>query len=423
MSKMKFNRRHFIKITGMATFGSMLNSPLQANYTALYNVPKKESAGLCVPENKIAEVIETSVVSSEPGKYLIVGQTMDENGHVEATEPFTEPNRYLGWPSIAKTEEGELLIVYSGDRDSHVCPWGKTRLIRSADNGKTWSQPETINNTPLDDRDAGIIQTSRGTILVSWFTSLAYASPNWKWAYHKYARIAEKIPDELKKQWLGNWIRRSEDGGKTWLEPSRTLGTSPHGPIQLRDGRLLYVGTGTWEGTFSFVVEESNDDGKSWQVISVVPTPTGNAHHMSEPHMAQLKSGKLVTMVRNEPKDREKCFLLQSESYDGGKTWTMLHETPLWGYPPHLLTLNNGWLLVVYGHRRKPYGERACVSRDEGETWDAANEIVLAEAFNGDLGYPASVQLIDGTILTVFYQQDKEGEPTSVFTTHWRLKP
>ncbi len=90
---MKFNRRHFIKITGIATFGSMLNSPLQANNTALYNAPKKESAGLGVPENKIAELIETSVVSKEPGKYLIVGQTMDENGHVEATEPFTEPQK------------------------------------------------------------------------------------------------------------------------------------------------------------------------------------------------------------------------------------------------------------------------------------------------------------------------------------------
>ncbi len=89
---------------------------------------------------------------------------------------------------------GELIIVYSGDRDSHVCPWGgKTQLIRSRDNGKTWSKPETINNTPLDDRDAGIIQTQKGgTLLISWFTSLTYASPAWKWTYQKYARVAEK---------------------------------------------------------------------------------------------------------------------------------------------------------------------------------------------------------------------------------------
>jgi hypothetical protein len=50
------------------------------------------------------------------------------------------------------------------------------------------------------------------------------------------------------------------------------------------------------------------------------------------------------------------------------------------------------------------------------------NEITLAEAYNGDLGYPATVQLNDGTLLTVFYQQDVRNEPTSIFTTHWKLK-
>ena len=94
----------------------------------------------------------------------------------------------------------------------------------------------------------------------------------------------------------------------------------------------------------------------------------------------------------------------------------------MWGYPPHLLELKNGWLVVVYGHRREPYGERACISRDEGETWDIENEIILAEAYNGDLGYPASIQLDDESILTVYYQQKNRDEPTSIFTTRWRLK-
>lgn len=422
MDNKKYNRRNFLKISGLTTMGSLLTHQLPANRKHIYSVLNQETTSLAVPQNRIVEIIETKLVCKELGKYLVIGQSIDENGHPKATEPFTEPNRYLGWPSITKTDKGELLIVYSGDRDSHVCPWGKTRLIRSTDNGKTWSEPETVNNSPLDDRDAGIIQTYKGTLLVSWFTSLAYANPNWKWAYQKYARVAEKIPEELKKHWLGNWVRRSEDGGKTWLNPSRTASSAPHGPIQLKEGRLLYVGTGSWKDTDSIVVEESKDDGISWQVISIIPTTTGNARNMYEPHVVELKSGKLVALVRNEPKEREKCFLMQSESYDGGKTWTTLHETPIWGYPPHLLELNNGWLLVVYGHRRSPYSERACISRDEGKTWDIKNEITLAEAYNGDLGYPASAQLDDGSILTVFYQQENQGEPTSVFTTHWKLK-
>src|ERR1700744_4936716 len=64
-----------------------------------------------------------------------------------------EPGRYVGWPTITRTHNGELLVVFSGDRDAHICPWGVTQMVRSRDNGRTWSQPETINNTPLDDRD------------------------------------------------------------------------------------------------------------------------------------------------------------------------------------------------------------------------------------------------------------------------------
>ncbi|WP_286854140.1 MULTISPECIES: sialidase family protein [unclassified Proteiniphilum] len=415
-----YNRRNFIKSLGMITTGFLLNSHLHGEKISNHH-KKGMIKNFKISPNKIATIIETKLVCKEPGKLYIIGQSIDENGHVKPTDPFLESNRYLGWPTIAKTEEGELIIVYSGDRDSHVCPWGKTQLIRSRDNGKTWSKPETINNTPLDDRDAGIIQTQKGTLLISWFTSLTYASPAWKWTYQKYARVAEKIPDEIKKIWLGNWTRRSTDGGKTWEKPVRTSSTAPHGPIQLRDGRLLYIGNGTWNGLPALVAEQSMDDGQSWQVIATFKTESGSITGISEPHLVETRSGKIIAMFRNEPNNNEK-FLLQSESHDGGKTWTMLHQTPIWGYPPHLLELKNGWLLVVYGYRKEPYGERACISRDEGKTWDIKNEIVLADAFNGDLGYPASVQLDDESILTVYYQQANRGEPTSIFTTHWKLE-
>ena len=426
MKARKQNRRNFIKALGLYTTGSLIaTDKLFSNEMEFLSLNTKQDhvkEFIGNIKNSKATILETKLVSKEPGKFLIVNRQVDKNGHLVVTEPVLEPNRYLGWPSIAKTDNGELLIAYSGDRDSHVCPWGKTQLIRSTDNGKTWSEPETINNTPLDDRDAGIIQTQKGTILISWFTSLAYASPTWKWSYHKYARIAEKIPQELKDQWLGNWTIRSEDGGKTWLEPSKTVVTTPHGPIQLRDGRLLYVGLGYFEKKTSIVVEESSDDGVTWKVIGTIPPFKGSMKGLSELHTVELKNGKIISMVRNEPSNRDNCYLLQTESYDGGRTWTALHETPIWGYPPHLLELRNGWLVVVYGHRREPFSERACISKDYGKTWDIKNEITLSKTFNQDLGYPASVQMEDDSILTVYYEQEIQGEPTSIFTTHWKLK-
>jgi len=43
------------------------------------------------------------------------------------------------------------------------------------------------------------------------------------------------------------------------------------------------------------------------------------------------------------------------------------------------------------------------------------------DAPNGDLGYPASIQMDDQTILTIYYQIDKRGEKTCLVGTLWKL--
>ena len=37
--------------------------------------------------------------------------------------------RYVAWPMVARAANGELLLVFSGDREGHVCPYGKTFLM------------------------------------------------------------------------------------------------------------------------------------------------------------------------------------------------------------------------------------------------------------------------------------------------------
>ncbi len=347
--------------------------------------------------SKIATIIETKVICKEP-------------------------NRYIGWPTITKTSSGELLAVFSGNRDGHVCPFGINELIRSSDNGKTWSEPETINNTPLDDRDAGILETKKGTWIVSWFTSLAFDTEQNYAEHPEWKRHSEKLSNQTKKKWLGNWIRRSTDKGKTWEEPIKQLVTAPHGPVELKDGRILYVGTANINGEKKLAVEESKDDGVSWKLLSTISIPESESiSPYSEPHVIEMLDGKLLAMFRYHPTDRSKSYLRQTESYDGGKTWKETYKTNIWGYPPHLLLLKNGWLMVSYGVRKIPYSERACISKDGGETWDVDNEIILSLSNSGDLGYPASVQLDDGSILTIYYQIDKDGEKTSLMQTHWKL--
>ena len=171
-------------------------------------------------------------------------------------------------------------------------------------------------------------------------------------------------------------------------------------------------------------VAESRDQGRSWQRISGINLPEGEKiGNFHEPHAVETASGSLIAQIRYHGKGLgRETRLWQSESMDGGKTWTVAGATEVAGFPPHLVCLRNGKLLTVYGKRYDDFGEYASISDDNGKTWDVANEIKLAGHFNGDLGYPSSTELPDGRILTVYYQAEEKGEKTCLMGTMWRLK-
>ncbi len=329
-----------------------------------------------------------------------------------------QPKRYIGWPSIIKTDSGDLLAVFSGDRDWHVCPWGKVMSVRSSDGGKTWSEPVVIIDTPLDDRDVGVTKLPDGKLLVAFNTSLAFDNPKVE-RYKPYQAHAASLSQEVRDQWKGVWTTLSTDQGRTWGPPRQTPAATPHGPTALSDGRLLYVRGG---------VCESSDQGATWKEIARIAEDkqTWNSRYafLSEQHAVQAADGRIVALSRY--KDKADIELRQTESSDGGKTWTKPAKTGMPGYPAHLLRLDNDWLLAVYGRRIPPMGERACISKDNGKTWLVDQEIILSNAVKqgaGDLGYPCSAQASDGSIWTVYYQVEKEsdGEYPCLMATHWRV--
>ena len=75
---------------------------------------------------------------------------------------------------------------------------------------------------------------------------------------------------------------------------------------------------------------------------------------------------------------------------------------------------------AAYGYRRSPYGQRAKISRDGGQTW--SREIVLDDqGIDGDLGYPCTVELPDGSLITAYYQKLPGDNFCSVLYTKWTL--
>lgn len=345
------------------------------------------------------------------------------------------PHRYHGWPTLARRRSGQLLLVCSGGREGHVCPFGRVDLMRSDDGGVTWSWPRVVMDGPIDDRDAGVLETDQGSILVTTFTSLAYEDHYLKkvekiepgqpgaWPKEKLKRwlaVHNRVSAEERQAALSVWMIRSTDGGVTFSGRYFCHVNSPHGPVQLSGGRLLYAGKELWHGEHRVGACESTDDGQSWKWLAQIPTREGDdPKNYHELHAVEAADGRLVVQIRNHNKANS-GETLQTESTDGGKTWSKPREIGVWGLPSHLLRLADDRLLMTYGHRRAPLGNQARVSDDHGQTWSEAI-IVSGDGVSGDLGYPSSVQLDDGSLVTVWYE-NMSGSPNAVLRqARWSL--
>ena len=335
-------------------------------------------------------------------------------------------HRYHGWPTLARRRNGQLLLVCSGGRESHVCPFGRVELMRSDDGGVHWTWPQTLVDTAIDDRDAGVVETPRGSLLVTTFTSLAFEQPRYfasadKQQVARWKAARDRVPGATRKKMLGAWIIRSADGGQTWSPPSRCGVNSPHGPVALSDGRLLYAGKELYNDRNRIGASVSTDDGVSWKWLGTIPTRPGDDHRQyHELHAVEAAPGRLIAHIRNHnPKSAGET--LQSESTDGGRTWTTPHEIGVWGLPSHLMKLADGRLLMSYGHRRKPFGNQVRLSDDAGRTWSEPIGLSVDGA-GGDLGYPSTVQLDNGQLVTAWYEKMKGSSLAVLRQARWQLK-
>lgn len=350
--------------------------------------------------------------------------------------------RYQGWPSVARDENGTLYAVASSFRTHHIDTFGKTAMYISKDEGKTWTPPIVINDTFMDDRDAGILYMGNGKLLVSWFThSREFYQETFPEYIVKYAPEATKkmvaggledynaLPEEVSNG--GSYIRISEDYGVTWGDIIKVPVSSPHGPNICKDGSLIYLGNKMYDNSkYPDNPDKNNrcafcksiDGGQNWEELHVFPMPEWlqGEEYLCECHVTELPDGKLLGAFRYG--GRPKHFTVATTvSEDGGYTWSDIVSTEANGAPPHLLVHSSGAVICSIGRREEPFGPRAVVSYDNGETW--TEEYVLDDrAKEGDLGYPATVELDDGSLITVYYQKFPGDDYCSVLYSKWSLQ-
>ncbi|MCK5573879.1 MAG: exo-alpha-sialidase, partial [Bacteroidetes bacterium] len=292
---------------------------------------------------------------------------------------FEAPGEYCAWPAVARTAGGDIVVLYCKSEE-HLGPNGAILLSRSTDNGETWLEPDVIHETPIDDRESGVTVLSDGRLLghfISTFHTSAKYDALRPLAYKKdvlerWERYVE-TPDYLNgEKFQGGWNAISTDGGKTWSKLVRGK-DSIHGGIELEDGTIMVA---SYRETLdSLTVNVTESPLTEWTTIATVASPTPDSLRFGEPHILQLESGRIVMMIRATARPYNdmdpRCHLWGTYSDDNGHTWAEPYETPLWGFPPHLMQLSDGRVLVTYGHRRPPFGQRVCISED-GVTWDLA---------------------------------------------------
>ena len=339
----------------------------------------------------------------------------------------TNPNHaYFAWPTVVRLQDGRLAMVASGFRRKHVCPFGKVVICYSEDEGKTWTRPTIVMDTPLDDRDAGILPFGENSVMITSFNNTKEMQRTWNTeANNPYINGYLDVlnGEEAEKRYLGSTFVISHDGTKTFSDIMRIPVTAPHGPVLMQDGSILYVGR-----TFSKDDKVMETDGiKAYKVYSDgTYEKLGEIENIDpeilscEPHAIVLENGKILVHIRVQ--NSGYFTIYQSESCDGGKTFTKPHALleKRGGAPAHLLELSDGTLISAYGYRNEPYGIKVMVSYDCGETWDTGHDIYV-NGVSADLGYPASVELENGDILTVFYAKETINSPAVIMQTIWHL--
>jgi len=336
-------------------------------------------------------------------------------GTVERIVVFRDSSRYTTFPDIKRLPKGRLLCVFRDatfpDRVRHIESDARVVACLSDDHGQTWSNPVVIYDDPHCQNDPSVAVLRDGRLLLTFF--------NWE-GLSEEEYVRQNKPPFARRVDRGEWGTYAQPGGVylvwgsadplKWSKAAHrivgsdeVLRATSSSVLQTRTGTLVlpYYGRSVDQTLDQAYVLRSTDGGKTWSdPIEIAADPAGKVP-MQEPALAQTADEAIVAMLRT---GRHGDHLYITHSTDDGLTWTPPRKTALVGHPADLQVLPDGGLLVAYGYRHKPFGIRACVSHDNGRTWDRTKEIVLVDTgAHADLGYPSVCLTADGHVLIAYY--------------------
>ncbi|MCU7725654.1 glycoside hydrolase [Actinoplanes sp. KI2] len=293
------------------------------------------------------------------------------------------------FPDVVSLGGGRLLAAFR-EGTGHLGPHGRISVVDSEDGGRSWGEPRVAVDGSYDDRDPKLARLADGTVLLSYFVIDWSGGP--RHTTH------------------GTFVRRSEDGGRTWGEPvvagmGMTGGGidawhASHGAVvELPGGDLLYpiYGHRADEKWWQASAVRSSDGGRSWG--GEVTIAAGEGINFQEPTLTVV-GDEVVSLIRT---DVVHAYL--SRSSDGGRTWSEPKRTDMPASSHHALPLSTGEVLVTYGDVGKRFAERRLtvgrLVRDPAGDWDGYPDVLLYDSGHPDQANPSSAEVAPGRFLTL----------------------
>lgn len=331
---------------------------------------------------------------------------------------------YSTFPSVVKKRDGELLVAFRrapnrkifGEKgNNHVDHNSYLVMVKSKD-AEHWSKkPELIYAHPFGgSQDPCMLQLKDGTILCTsygWQAVRPDGIPNLKQPNFEASGYF----------FLGGYLVRSTDGGKTWSDAIYPPSIPPEinynaygqkvpaynrGALyEAKDGRVLWI-VAAYDSTrkTSNYLLTSRDKGLTWKFTGEVAKDPKIL--FNEASVYETPKGDIVGFLRTANFDDQAVI---ARSKDGGKTFNW-ESMVFQGHPLNALRLPDNRVLLTYGYRHQPFGIRARILNAECTDFKTAPEIVLrTDGGNGDIGYTWPVQLDRNRVLVVYYFNKDNG--------------
>lgn len=326
-------------------------------------------------------------------------------------------------PQIARLGDGRLMTVMG------VYPKAtpSTTLIGSAtssDGGRTWSPPKVLYEEKEQGRAVGDpnMLVDGNTVFVYW---TRVHSPNtikkaWTWVIKSTDNGATwsqpqeiAIPRQYTPGKQHNAIVLADGSyamGISWDHwPEHGLNARTEGEMNLSSGILL------------------SKDGLNWALygdlhVFVEKVTPHSTNGLAEPSIVQLPDGEIYMLLRSGSSHH-----YESRSRDGGITWTPPGPSPLVGHntPAALWRLSNAKNEIVAVWNNSPINRfplSVALSADGGRTWSRPRN--LANSNGPQISYPGLTQAADGTLIAVWQAQRDDGGRDiryARFTRNWVL--